>query len=384
MALLSRHTRRPSIDIWPGFVDALSQLLMVIIFLLLVFTAGQVYLSQALSGRNKLLDRLEKQINALGDMLSLERHANADLRLGTRELSGQLSSALEARDRLQREVAALAASQKESAKEISALALSKHTLEENLASAENALSLAQQKVASRNLQIAGLEKRSGKAATALSAEKKLNQEALLKIEALGAEIAALREQLATVAAALDLAQTKAKSEAAKIADLGQRLNLALVKKVDALALYRSEFFGKLRKIIGNQPDIHIVGDRFVFAASVLFASGSATLTPSAKTTLRPVFAALKQIAAKIPPHIHWILQVDGFTDAAPISTPEFPSNWELSAERAIAVVRYAVENGISRDHVAAEGYGDTHPLDPGDTPQAYRKNRRIELRLSQR
>lgn len=370
MALLSRHSRRPSIDIWPGFVDALSQLLMVIIFLLLVFTAGQVYLSQALSGRNKLLDKLQKQINALGDMLSLERQANADLRLGTRKLSGELESAL--------------AAQKKSANEVSLLTLSKKTLEEQLASAESALSLAQQKIASGSQKIAGLEKSAGKAATALSAQQKLNQEALLRIEALGAEITALRQQLAGVSAALGLAQTKVKSQQAQIADLGRRLNLALIKKVDQLARYRSEFFGKMRAIIGNRPGIRIVGDRFVFEANVLFPTASATLTPAAKVTLRPVFAALEQIAAQIPPKIPWILQVDGYTDARPIHTPQFPSNWELSAERAISVVRFAIANGVPRSHVAAEGYGDTHPLDPADTPQAYRKNRRIELRLSQR
>ncbi len=370
MALISRHARRPSIDIWPGFVDALAQLLMVIIFLLLVFTAGQVYLSQALSGRNKLLDKLRKQVNALGDMLSLERHANADLRLSAQQLSSQLTGALAAR--------------KKSASEVSALTLESRQLQQKLASAESALSSAQQTIASRNTQVAELQKRSSETATALSGQQELNRQALLRVEALGAEIAALREQLASVSAALGLAQTKVTSQQAKIADLGRRLNLALVKKVDQLARFRSEFFGKLRAIVGNRPDVRIVGDRFVFQANVLFPTASATLTPAAKATLQPIFATLKQIALKIPPNIHWILQIDGFTDARPIDTPEFPSNWELSAERAIAVVRYAIANGIARNHVAAEGYGATHPLDPAKTPQAYRKNRRIELRLTQR
>ncbi len=370
MALLSRSPRRPSIDIWPGFVDALSQLLMVIIFLLLVFTAGQVYLSQALSGRDKLLDRLQRQVNALGDMLSLQRQENANLRLGATHLSLRLEKAL--------------AAQKKSANEASALAAQSRALEGRLASSESALALAEKSVAAKSARVAALQKGNAATESALAGEKEVSRKALLEVETLGAEITALRMQLANLAAALDLANAKVKTQNEKIADLGKRLNLALVQKLDKLALYRSEFFGKLRKIIGDRSGIRIVGDRFVFSARVLFAPGSAHLSAPARQTLAPVFAALKEISAKIPPNIHWILQIDGFTDATPIDTARFPSNWELSAGRAISVVRYAVKEGIPRDHVAAEGYGDTHPLDPAKSPQAYRRNRRIELRLTQR
>jgi chemotaxis protein MotB len=363
-----------------------------------VFTAGQIYLSQALSGRDKLLDQLRQEVNSLGDMLALERHANADLKLGSADLSTRLKTALAedvqlkgevatlttVRSALEAKLAALTAAQKKSAEEASGLALSNSALQKKLASAEAALSLAQGEIASENAQIAGLQKRSGEAETALAGEKKISKEALLKVQVLSAEIAALRERLTTIAAALDLSNGKVKTQEAQIADLGKRLNVALLAKVNQLARYRSEFFGEMRKIIGKRDDIRIVGDRFVFQANVLFPSGSADLTDEAKATLRPVFEALKQISDKIPKNIDWILQVDGFTDARPISSPRFPSNWELSAARAISVVRYAMDEGLPRDHLAAEGYGPTHPLDPSDTPQAYSVNRRIELRLTQR
>jgi chemotaxis protein MotB len=297
---------------------------------------------------------------------------------------GEVAALTTLRGALEAKIETLTAQQKKSAGEASALGLSNRALRTKLTSTESALLLAQSEIAARDARIADLQKRSGEAETALVGEKKLSREALLKVELLSAEIAALREQLAMITSALDLANAKVKTQQARIADLGKRLNLALLAKVNQLARYRSEFFGELRKIVGNRKDIRIVGDRFVFEASVLFPSGSADLTDDAKGTLRPIFAALKEISAKIPDDLHWILQVDGFTDARPISSTRFPSNWELSAARAISVVRYAMDEGIPREHVAAEGYGPTHPLDPGDTPEAYRINRRIELRLTQR
>ncbi|MGH7116370.1 MAG: OmpA family protein, partial [Stellaceae bacterium] len=170
----------------------------------------------------------------------------------------------------------------------------------------------------------------------------------------------------------------------QIKDLGQKLNLALVSKVTELSRYRSEFFGRLRGIIGDRPGIRIVGDRFVFQSEVLFAPGSADLTAAAKKELDPVIVALKQIAAKIPPDINWVLQVSGYTDKRPIATPQFPSNWELSTARALSVVRYAITQGIPADRLVGAGFAATDPIDPGDTPEAYARNRRIELKLTER
>jgi chemotaxis protein MotB len=349
MAIHSRNSRRPTIDIWPGFVDALSQLLMVIIFILLVFTAGQFYLSDALSGRDQALKKLQRQIDDLADLLALERRSNEELRHDAAASAARLKATLAERDRLKAQLADLTAQQ-----------------------------------AATQQQIAAGVARAAAAEEALAKQKQISSDALAEVAALNQQIAALRDQLSQIAAALDASKAKVKQQQAQIVDLGKRLNLALANKVQELTRYRSEFFGRLRQILGNRPDIRIVGDRFVFQSEVLFAPGSAELTDQAKQELDQVFTALKEIAAQIPPNLKWILQVDGFTDRRPIHTAQFPSNWELSAARAISVVRFAIAAGIPPQRLAAQGFGDKQPIAPGDTPEAYRLNRRIELKLTER
>lgn len=333
-----RGGRRSSIDIWPGFVDALAQLLMVIIFILLVFTVGQFYLSDALSGRDEALKQLQQKISALADQLSLERQTAETLRGNAAALAAQLKAAQDERDAL-------------NAKLTAAGQLTDET---------------------KDLQ------------ARLGAEQQTSQAAKAQVEVLTAEIAALRDQLAKVAAALDVSNTTVKNQQDQIVELGKKLNLALATKVEELARYRSEFFGKLSEILGNRQDIRVVGDRFVFQSEVLFAPGKAELGADAKKQLDPVFDALKGIAAKIPPNLNWVLQVNGHTDHRPIHNDDFASNWELSTARAIAVVRYAMERGIAPDHLAAAGFADNQPIDPGSGEDAYRKNRRIELKLTER
>ncbi len=334
MALVRSRHRRSSIDIWPGFVDALAQLLIVIIFILLVFTAGQFFLSNALSGRDKALKQLQQQVSQLGDLLSLERTDNARLAASAADLKAELKATLAERDQL-------------------------------------------------NARIGELTARAATAEKSLSAQQKLSAAAQAQVDTLTASIAALRQQLAQIAAVLDASQAKVKSQELQIADLGKKLNLALATKVQELARYRSEFFGKLRQIIGKRPGIRIVGDRFVFQSEVLFAPGQANLSDAAKQQLDPVVTTLKEIAKNIPPDINWVLQVNGHTDETPIHNAQFASNWELSAERAISVVRYMISQGIPADRLAAAGFADTEPLDPADTPAAYKRNRRIELKLSE-
>ncbi len=356
MPLASRRSRRSSIDIWPGFVDALAQLLMVIIFILLVFTAGQFFLSDALSGRDKALKELQQQVSELSDLLSLERSANQDLSATAASLSTQLKATLAERDALTTQVAALAARASDEA-----------------ARADQASG-----------QLRDLGERAAAAEKALAAEQETSRAARAQVEQLSAAVAALREQLAQIAAALDISEAKVKNQQTQIADLGRRLNLALATKVQELARYRSEFFGRLREILGDRPDIRIVGDRFVFQSEVLFAPGNADLADAAKQQLDPVIAALQEISEKIPNDINWVLRIDGHTDRRPISNAQFPSNWELSAARAISVVRYMIAQGIPPNRLAAAGFADNQPLDPGDSEGAYRRNRRIELKLTER
>jgi chemotaxis protein MotB len=401
MPLSARRSRRSSIDIWPGFVDALAQLLMVIIFVLLVFTAGQFFLSDALSGRDKALKELQQQVSELSDLLALERQANTELRTGAASLSEQLKATLAERDALaaqaaeaeslrrdiealkavradlERQIATLTASQQKSAQDAGALRDRAKELEARLASEQEKTLLAQKEIESRDvrLRILGDE---------LKAEQEASRAARAQVEQLSAAVAALRQQLAKIAAALDVSEAKVKEQQSQIADLGKRLNLALANKVQELARYRSEFFGRLREIIGDRADIRIVGDRFVFQSEVLFAPGSADLAEEAKKQLDPVITALKEISAKIPPELNWVLRIDGHTDKRPINNDQFHSNWELSTARAISFVRYAIAQGIPANHIAAAGFADNQPLDTGTGEEAYRRNRRIELKLTER
>ena len=324
---LSRRSRPSSINIWPGFVDALAQLLMVIIFILLVFTVGQFYLSGAVSDRDLEIKKLTQQLNELTDMLSLEKRASDDLRLNVATLGAQAQQASRDKD-------ALAA---------------------KLAQATSDAQAARDALATGDATIATLN----------------------------ANVLALREQLQELAKALDLAQSKDKEQQVQIDDLGNKLNLALAAKVEELAKYRSEFFGRLKQILGDRPDIRVVGDRFVFQSEVLFDPGMADLEPGARQRLEPVVSALKQIEAGIPDNINWILEVDGHTDLRPIATAQFKSNWELSTARAVSVVKFLINQGIPAEHLAAAGFGEWQPLDKGTGEDAFRKNRRIELRLTQ-
>ena len=335
MAISSRRHDRGGINIWPGFVDALSQLVMVIVFVLLIFTAGQFYLTDALSGRDAALQKLTQQVNQLADMLSLERSGNTDLRGQLAALSQQLQAASQQRD-------------------------------------QNAQALSAERAHSGELQ------------TQLQASTQQATAAQNTIDTLSQQLAAVRDQLAEIAQALEATEAKNRTQEQQIADLGKRLNEALLSKVQELARYRSEFFGRLRDALGNRPDIQIVGDRFIFQSEVLFDPADAQLSDAAKQRLTTVATALKQIAAEIPPDINWVLRVDGHTDKRPINTQQFPSNWELSTARAISVVNFLIGKGVPADRLAAAGFGEYQPLDPADTDAAYRKNRRIELKLTER
>ncbi|MGB8182836.1 MAG: peptidoglycan -binding protein [Stellaceae bacterium] len=335
MSLYSRRQRRSTINIWPGFVDALTQLVMVIIFVLLVFTAGQFYLTGALSNRDAALAQLTRQVNELTDMLSLQKSDNATLQLNLSKLSTELQ----------------------------ATATAKNAAEAKVGELGTQLSGSQQQLAQKTQDL-------GKAQTTVD---QLNQQLL-----------ALRQQLAQIAAALDVSETKNKQQQAQIADLGTRLNQALATKVAELAKYRSEFFGRLRAILANRQDIRIVGDRFVFQSDVLFDTASAELTPAAQTQLASVAQALKQLSSEIPNTIDWVLEIDGHTDARPIHTAEFPSNWELSSARAQSVVRFLITQGIPPNRLVAAGFGQYTPIATGNTDADYTQNRRIELKLTER
>jgi len=412
MAVRTRRNGGNGLDAWPGYVDALSTLLMVIIFVLLVFVLAQAFLTVTLSGRSHQLDKATQQLAELSDALSLERGKSADLQLSVSQLGKELSERSADRDRLASQLAsatvAIQAAKTEAADAQGQLAEMKRQIAEldrtvatdkdtlqakiselaNLAIQSRALAALRDELETQAQDAAAramTEQQRREAVQAqLSDEKKLGDSARAQIALLNQQIDQFKMQLAAVAASLELTQHQNQSKDVQIANLGQKLNIALAARVEELQQYRSEFFGKLRTVLANRPGITVVGDRFVFQSEVLFPVGSAELTPAGVTQMTTLAGTIKEIAAGIPPDLHWVLRVDGHTDPQPVKGGQFASNWELSAERAITVVRLLIANGVPADHLAATAFGENQPFGPGDTPEAYAKDRRIELRLTDR
>lgn len=341
MAARSRSRGVTRIDYWPGFVDAMATLLLVFIFLLSVFILAQFFLGQEVTSKDTVMTRLNAQIAELTDLLSLERSDARDLEEQLASLQASLSVSEGERDRLQG----------------------------LLTSSGDAEGAAADRIAS-------LE-------GALETEEQLSQRALAQVELLNQQISALRRQLAALEEALDAAEGRNRESQVQIADLGRRLNLALAQRVQELSRYRSDFFGRLREILADRPDIEVVGDRFVLPAAVLFPTGSDDFGATARDELEKLAGAILQLQEQIPAEINWVIRVDGHTDVRPV-TGRFGSNWELSAARAIAVVRFLIDQGISPERLVAAGFGEFRPLDEGDTDEAYARNRRIELKLTER
>jgi chemotaxis protein MotB len=335
---LARSRRESGMNYWPGFVDALSTLVLCVIFLLTVFMVAQFFLSQEVAGKDTALAQLNAQIARLSQLLSLEQTGKASLQDEVAQLRASLAQAQGERDRL----AAVAG--------------------QGPAPGEG-----------------------DKLNTQLDLEKQATARAVAEIENLNEQISALRRQLSALEDALGASEKKESDAQLHIADLGQRLNVALAQRVQELSRYRSDFFGKLRDILGNRPDIRVVGDRFVFQSEVFFDSGSATLRPDGRAELDKLASALLDLEKQIPSDIPWVLRVDGHTDVRPTGVnSQFKSNWDLSAARAISVVQYLVSKGVPPQRLAAAGFGEFQPIDPGTSDEALAHNRRIELKLTER
>ena len=335
--------RERSVNYWPGFVDALATLLLAIMFLLSVFVLAQFLLSQEISGKDEVLNRLNSQIDELTSLLALEQSNRQDLEDSIANLEASLGESESEKTRL-----------------------------EELLAADNSNS-------------DEIEKKFGGLTTKLEAEQQISQRALSQVELLNQQISALRRQIAALEDALDASESRDRESQTKIADLGKRLNVALAQRVQELNRYRSDFFGRLREILGGRSDVRIVGDRFVFPSEVLFSSGGAELNPQGQEEMLKVANALLQIGNEIPDDINWVLRVDGHTDNIPLSGEgRIRDNWELSSTRATSVVRYFIEQGIPAKRLVAAGFGEFQPLDTADSDEARARNRRIELKLTER
>ncbi|QLF68081.1 peptidoglycan -binding protein [Peteryoungia desertarenae] len=343
MALARNRRRDRGVDYWPGFVDALSTLLLAIMFLLTVFVIAQFILSREITGKDEVLNRLNSQIAELTELLALEKSGNQDLEDTLAALQSSLSTSESERSRLQQ------------------------LLDSGAGSADIA------------------NERVGRLTQELDAERQVSQRAMSQIELLNQQIAALRAQIAAVEEALQASEARDQDSQAKIADLGRRLNVALAQRVQELNRYRSDFFGRLREILSDRENIRIVGDRFVFQSEVLFPSGSSDLNPAGQAEMAKLAGALLDLAREIPPEINWVLRVDGHTDNVPLSgTGRFADNWELSAARAISVVKFLIDNGVPANRLVAAGFGENQPIAEGEDEAARAQNRRIELKLTER
>ena len=440
MYALGRRGSQRAINIWPGFVDGLATLLLVVIFVLMVSMVAQYFQSVALSGRDEALARLQRDIAELGELLALERSANAELRIDVSQLSSELQSSLSVRESLASQLAALTETRDEMEARLKSSQAESARVSKELEDAYKVVEADKEKIEAQLAQLAMLQQlrddltrqltaaeqesvkvskeledaykvieadkekiqaqlqdlailqslrddlmaKLAKVESAGAEQMKLTDEAQQRVLLLNRQIKALRDQLANLSAILEATEAANKDKEVQIADLGRRLNVALATKVQELARYRSEFFGRLREVLGKRQDVRIVGDRFVFQSEVLFESGSAELGEPGQIQLAQLATALREIAAKIPKDLAWILRVDGHTDRAPIHTPEFPTNWELSTARAMSVVNFLIGEGIAPEHLAATGFGEFQPLDTSTSDEAFRRNRRIELKLTQR
>jgi len=420
------RARRDEGDIWPGFVDALSSLLIIVLFVVMVFMVAQFFLTNQISGQERAIERLNAAIAELAEALSLKEEEAEALaaerdRLRSRleatmsqlaVLESQMAQIQSERTQLESQVAQLQSEKAELESEKTQLEADKAQLQSRVAAIEEEREALRSQVAGVQEQreqleraVAGLQAqkealegelaglRAQKEALegevtglkeSLGEQKEISEEALAQVTLLNQQIAALRSQLAALQRALEAAEERIEQQKLRIEDLGERLNIALAAQVEELKRYRSEFFGRLRQVLGERSDIRIVGDRFIFQSELLFPTAEDELNPSGREQLAQLADELKGIAEEIPDDIDWILQVEGHTDERPIQTDEFPSNWELSTARAIAVVKFLIEQGIPPDRLSANGYGEHHPIAEGDSPEAYAKNRRIELKFTQR
>lgn len=425
MAVNSRNSQQ-SASIWPGYVDVLSALLMVVIFVLLIFTFTQFIFSYILSDQSSELESLHTRIAEISRMLGLEQTKNEELTSRIAILGQQVETLIVDRARLRGEVEELTNRRVEDKndleaqlrtiaslqQDIDALREVREELEEKIARVTASLTeeeqlarslrdrskalearlademertlLAQKNIEQRDIRIQALSALVGEQQEGLDKQQRMTADARAEVALLNDRIQVLQNQLREIRMALSQSETVRVDQQQEIKKLGDRLNIELARKVNELERYRSDFFGRLRNIIGDNPFVRIEGDRFLLQAELLFSSGTAELGASGKAQLQKLASLLNELIPSIPDDLQWILRVDGHTDRVAISSSKFASNWELSTARAVSVVRYLADQGIPAERMAAAGFSKFHPIDPADTKEAYRKNRRIEIKLTSR
>ena len=374
------------LDAWPGYVDALSTLLMVTIFVLLVFVLAEAFLSSALTGSDNTISTLRNQIAQLSQSLSLETSKDTTLSQELASLNAQLATAQAANAGLTQQLSTANGTITSLQSQTQGLQSQLSDAQAQAASAAGRISALQAQMDAQAQAAAnagpGVQAQLTDTQNKLTAQQKISQQAQDQITLLNQQIAAMRLQLAALAQALDAAQAADVKDNVQIADLGKQLNEALARKVEELQQYQSTFFKAMRQALANEPNLRIVGDRFVFESDVLFPVDQATLTPEGQAEIAQVAKAVKDIAGKIPSNVNWILSVDGYADAQPITGGPYHSNFDLSSARALTVLHLLVQDGVPENRISATSLGSNNPLAPGNTPADYAQNRRIEFRLT--
>ena len=378
------NTRRSENFTWPGFVDALASLLMVIIFVLMVFVLIQANLVYRVSGQDATLGEMRQQLASLSELLNIERRASADLAADLAQLQIQLDSSETERGALTQQLALVQAALGTRTSELTALTTKQAETEAALNAARDALDERLRALQMVEGQLALTEARNRTQQQKIQDLEAQTTASKAEVAQMTLVLAGLRQRIEELSALLAEKDQQAKDDQIAIANLGKSLNNALASRVQELQQFRSEFFGRLRDVLKGRDDVQIVGDRFVFQSEVLFAPGQADIAATGQQQLSQLAVALADIAAKIPDDINWVLQVDGHTDNLPVRAGRYADNWDLSTERALSVVRFLVSQGVPAARLAATGYGEFQPLASGDTTEDRRLNRRIELKITQR
>jgi len=378
------NTRRSENFTWPGFVDALASLLMVIIFVLMVFVLIQANLVYRVSGQDATLGEMRQQLASLSELLNIERRASADLAADLAQLQIQLDSSETERGALTEQLALVQAALGTRTSELTALTTKQAETEAALNAARDALDERLRALQMVEGQLALTEARNRTQQQKMQDLEAQTTASKAEVAQMTLVLAGLRQRIEELSALLAEKDQQAKDDQIAIANLGKSLNNALASRVQELQQFRSEFFGRLRDVLKGRDDVQIVGDRFVFQSEVLFAPGQADIAAAGQQQLSQLAVALADIAAKIPYDINWVLQVDGHTDNLPVRAGRYADNWDLSTERALSVVRFLVSQGVPAARLAATGYGEFQPLTSGDTTEDRRLNRRIELKITQR
>ena len=378
------NTRRSENFTWPGFVDALATLLMVIIFVLMVFVLIQANLAYRVSGQDATLGEMRQQLASLSELLNIERRASADLAADLAQLQIQLETSETDRSALAKQLALVQATLGTHTSELTTLSAKQAETEAALAAARDALDERLRALQMVEGQLALTEARNRTQQQTMRDLEAKTTASKAEVAQMTLVLAGLRQRIEELTALLAEKDRQAEADKVAIANLGKSLNNALASRVQELQQFRSEFFGRLRDVLKGRDDVQIVGDRFVFQSEVLFAPGQADIGPTGQSQLAQLAVALADIAAKIPDDINWVLQVDGHTDNLPVRAGRYTDNWDLSTERALSVVRFLVLQGVPAKRLAATGYGEFQPLTNGDSVADRRLNRRIELKITQR